>query len=156
MHADAWEPAAPHVPGELHSMHAGQSRQALSPPACAPYPQDSLGGNAKTFMVANISPASASLAETLSTLRFAQRAKSIRNKVPPLWVLESYLPQLSCMRLEARLMRTSDVPRSLGQPQQSPHDPAPARERCISCAADRRSMLCLPTSSLAAGGVRRW
>ena len=43
--------------------------------------QDSLGGNSKTFMVANISPASANLAETLSTLRFAQRAKSIKNKV---------------------------------------------------------------------------
>lgn len=32
-------------------------------------------------MIANISPASACLAETLSTLRFAQRAKDIRNKV---------------------------------------------------------------------------
>jgi hypothetical protein len=32
-------------------------------------------------MVANISPASANLAETISTLRFAQRAKNIRNKV---------------------------------------------------------------------------
>ncbi|BDA44416.1 probable Kinesin-like protein KIN-12E [Coccomyxa sp. Obi] len=42
--------------------------------------QDSLGGNSKTIMVANISPASANLAETLSTLRFAQRAKSIKNK----------------------------------------------------------------------------
>ncbi len=31
-------------------------------------------------MVANISPSSANLAETLSTLRFAQRAKSIRNR----------------------------------------------------------------------------
>ncbi|EIE26130.1 kinesin-domain-containing protein, partial [Coccomyxa subellipsoidea C-169] len=43
--------------------------------------QDSLGGNSKTIMVANISPASANLAETISTLRFAQRAKSIKNKV---------------------------------------------------------------------------
>jgi hypothetical protein len=42
--------------------------------------QDSLGGNSKTIMVANISPASANLAETISTLRFAQRAKSIKNK----------------------------------------------------------------------------
>lgn len=43
--------------------------------------QDSLGGNSKTIMVANISPAGANLAETISTLRFAQRAKSIKNKV---------------------------------------------------------------------------
>ena len=43
--------------------------------------QDSLGGNSKTFMIANVSMSSTSLAETLSTLRFAQRAKDIRNKV---------------------------------------------------------------------------
>ncbi len=48
--------------------------------------QDSLGGNAKTFMVANISPASANLAETLSTLRFAQRAKAIKNKARHLFL----------------------------------------------------------------------
>lgn len=43
--------------------------------------QDSLGGNAKTVMIANVSPAAACLKETLSTLGFAQRAKLIRNKV---------------------------------------------------------------------------
>ena len=45
--------------------------------------QDSLGGNSKTFMIANVSMSSSSLAETLSTLRFAQRAKDIRNKACP-------------------------------------------------------------------------
>ena len=43
--------------------------------------QDSLGGNAKTVMVANVSPAAACLKETHSTLGFAHRAKMIRNKV---------------------------------------------------------------------------
>eukprot|EP00041_Stephanoeca_diplocostata_P030019 m.898543 g.898543 ORF g.898543 m.898543 type:complete len:167 (-) comp23674_c0_seq10:3535-4035(-) len=42
--------------------------------------RDSLGGNTKTFMIANISPASQSFGETLSTLQFAQRAKLIKNK----------------------------------------------------------------------------
>ncbi|DBB10050.1 TPA: hypothetical protein ACH3X3_001638 [Trebouxia sp. C0006] len=42
--------------------------------------QDSLGGNAKTVMVANVSPAAACLKETHSTLGFAHRAKMIRNK----------------------------------------------------------------------------
>ncbi|CAN6465102.1 unnamed protein product [Victoria cruziana] len=41
--------------------------------------QDSLGGNSKTTIIANISPSSCCSLETLSTLKFAQRAKFIRN-----------------------------------------------------------------------------
>ena len=42
--------------------------------------QDSLGGNTKTVMVANIGPADYNFDESLSTLRYANRAKSIKNK----------------------------------------------------------------------------
>mmetsp|Transcript_26448 Transcript_26448/g.39265 ORF Transcript_26448/g.39265 Transcript_26448/m.39265 type:complete len:530 (+) Transcript_26448:153-1742(+) len=42
--------------------------------------QDSLGGNTKTLMVAAMSPADYNYDETLSTLRYANRAKSIKNK----------------------------------------------------------------------------
>jgi kinesin family protein 3/17 len=42
--------------------------------------QDSLGGNTKTVMIAAISPASYNYEETLSTLRYADRAKQIKNK----------------------------------------------------------------------------
>ena len=42
--------------------------------------RDSLGGNSKTLIIANVSPSSASFGETLSTLKFAQRAKLIKNK----------------------------------------------------------------------------
>ncbi|XP_040209068.1 kinesin-like protein KIF15 isoform X2 [Rana temporaria] len=42
--------------------------------------RDSLGGNAKTFIIANVHPGSRSFGETLSTLHFAQRAKLIKNK----------------------------------------------------------------------------
>ncbi|KAI8847665.1 P-loop containing nucleoside triphosphate hydrolase protein [Chytridium lagenaria] len=42
--------------------------------------QDSLGGNAKTLMIATMSPASYNFEETLSTLRYANRAKNIKNK----------------------------------------------------------------------------
>ncbi|XP_045331885.1 kinesin-like protein KIF17 isoform X4 [Leopardus geoffroyi] len=42
--------------------------------------QDSLGGNTKTLMVACLSPADNNYDETLSTLRYANRAKNIRNK----------------------------------------------------------------------------
>ncbi|EYC20441.1 hypothetical protein Y032_0022g624 [Ancylostoma ceylanicum] len=42
--------------------------------------QDSLGGNSKTVMVACIGPASYNYEETLGTLRYANRAKNIKNK----------------------------------------------------------------------------
>ena len=42
--------------------------------------QDSLGGNAKTVMIAAVSPADWSHEETLSTLRYAQRTRHIRNQ----------------------------------------------------------------------------
>lgn len=42
--------------------------------------QESLGGNAKLAMVCAISPAASCRSETLSTLRFSQRAKAIQNK----------------------------------------------------------------------------
>lgn len=42
--------------------------------------QDSLGGNSKTVMIANMGPALYNCDETLSTLRYANRAKNIKNK----------------------------------------------------------------------------
>uniref|UniRef100_A0A8C2BKU0 Kinesin-like protein n=1 Tax=Cyprinus carpio TaxID=7962 RepID=A0A8C2BKU0_CYPCA len=42
--------------------------------------QDSLGGNSKTVMVATIGPAACHYDETLTTLRYSNRAKNIRNK----------------------------------------------------------------------------
>jgi kinesin family protein 3/17 len=42
--------------------------------------QDSLGGNTKTVMIANLGPADYNYDETLSTLRYANRAKNIQNK----------------------------------------------------------------------------
>ena len=42
--------------------------------------KDSLGGNSKTVILAAISPADCNYAETLSTLRYANRAKNIINK----------------------------------------------------------------------------
>lgn len=44
-------------------------------------PQDSLGGNSKTVMIANISPALANSAETINTLRFAREAKRVKTQV---------------------------------------------------------------------------
>uniref|UniRef100_A0ABD2VXV7 Kinesin motor domain-containing protein n=1 Tax=Trichogramma kaykai TaxID=54128 RepID=A0ABD2VXV7_9HYME len=42
--------------------------------------QDSLGGNSVTLMIACVSPADYNIEETISTLRYADRAKKIKNK----------------------------------------------------------------------------
>nr|XP_022333940.1 kinesin-like protein KIF16B isoform X3 [Crassostrea virginica] len=42
--------------------------------------KDSLGGNSRTIMIATISPADVNYGETLSTLRYANRAKNIINR----------------------------------------------------------------------------
>ena len=41
---------------------------------------DSLGGNSKTLMIANIGPSDSNYSETLQTLKYANRAKQIKNK----------------------------------------------------------------------------
>lgn len=41
--------------------------------------QDNLGGNSKTAMIATVSPSADNYEETLSTLRYADRAKRIVN-----------------------------------------------------------------------------
>ena len=43
--------------------------------------QESLGGNYKTTLIVNCSPHPSNLEDTLSTLKFAKRAKTIKNKV---------------------------------------------------------------------------
>ncbi|KAJ2006109.1 Kinesin-like protein kif15 [Coemansia thaxteri] len=56
--------------------------------------RDSLGGNSVTFIIANVSPALCNDAETASTLRFAQRAKMIRNKAVVNQDMQGNVPQL--------------------------------------------------------------
>lgn len=41
--------------------------------------QDSIGGNSKTTLIITCSPSEYNLAETISTLRFGERAKKIKN-----------------------------------------------------------------------------
>lgn len=42
--------------------------------------ENALGGNSQTIMICAISPATDNYDETLSTLRYAERAKKIKNK----------------------------------------------------------------------------
>ncbi len=42
--------------------------------------QDSLGGNSKTLMICCVSPAASNYNESLNALRYANRARNIKNK----------------------------------------------------------------------------
>ncbi|KAJ1401105.1 P-loop containing nucleoside triphosphate hydrolase protein [Ochromonadaceae sp. CCMP2298] len=65
--------------------------------------QNSLGGNAKTVMCANCGPADYNFDETISTLRYANRAKNIKNKPkinedPKDAMLREYQDQIKALR----------------------------------------------------------
>ncbi|KAI2809410.1 Kinesin-like protein kif3b, partial [Blomia tropicalis] len=67
--------------------------------------QDSLGGNARTVMVANIGPSSYNYEETLTTLRYASRAKNIKNKPrvnedPKDTLLKEFQAEIDRLRLQ--------------------------------------------------------
>ncbi|GAB2267273.1 hypothetical protein Dimus_002259 [Dionaea muscipula] len=64
--------------------------------------QDSLGGNSKTMIIANISPSICCAAETLNTLKFAQRAKLIQNNAV---VNEDSSANVTALQLQIRLLQ---------------------------------------------------
>ena len=69
---------------------------------------DSLGGNTKTLMIANIGPADWNYDETISTLRYANRAKNIQNKPkinedPKDALLREYQDEISRLRAALEL-----------------------------------------------------
>lgn len=75
--------------------------------------QDSLGGNTKTVMIANIGPAGYNYEETLSTLRYANRAKNITNKPrinedPKDAMLREFQGEIA--RLKAQLLAKEQAP----------------------------------------------
>ena len=67
--------------------------------------KDSLGGNSKTIMIATISPAEVNHNETLSTLRYANRAKNIINK--PTVNEDPNVKLIRELRAEIERLRTS-------------------------------------------------
>jgi len=79
--------------------------------------RDSLGGNAKTLMIAAIGPAEYNFSETMSTLRYAERAKKIENKPkvnmdPKDALLVQYQEELA--QLQAQLSNTGSMSAQLG------------------------------------------
>ncbi|CAM6042216.1 unnamed protein product, partial [Sphagnum compactum] len=66
--------------------------------------QDSLGGNSKTAIIATVSPSSCCAMETLSTLKFAQRAKFIQNNAV---VNEDASGEMIALRREIQRLKVS-------------------------------------------------
>lgn len=64
--------------------------------------KDSLGGNSKTTLLANINPARAYLGDTISTLMFAKRAKIIKVRVE---ANENIADNFESLRNEIRKLR---------------------------------------------------
>ncbi|CAN6449393.1 unnamed protein product [Victoria cruziana] len=79
--------------------------------------QDSLGGNSKTMIIANVSPSLCCSSETLSTLKFAQRAKLIQNNAivneDTSGNLTALQNQIHILKEEIALLKRQNVSRSL-------------------------------------------
>ncbi|KAI0306556.1 kinesin [Multifurca ochricompacta] len=120
--------------------------------------QESLGGNSRTTLIINCSPASFNEAETLSTLRFGIRAKSIKNtarvnaELSPLELKTllqkaqisnaSYQKQIAALEAELAIWRaggtvdpseyaptTGDKAGSATTPKKTPTSPTPSTTR---------------------------
>ncbi|XP_071959413.1 kinesin-like protein KIF15 [Antedon mediterranea] len=65
--------------------------------------RDALGGNTKTFIIANVHPGSRQIGETISTLNFARRAKMIKNRA-----VINQDTQGSVVQLHAEIKRLKD------------------------------------------------
>jgi len=68
--------------------------------------QDSLGGNSRTIMVACVSPADSNSEESLNTLRYAQRARNIKNSAVRNVVASSISPaEAASLRRENQMLK---------------------------------------------------
>lgn len=89
--------------------------------------QDSLGGNTKTVMLANIGPADYNMDETINTLRWASRAKNIKNRPkinedPKDAMLREFQDEIHKLRAQLEMIQDGKDPTAVlgvvgGQPQ---------------------------------------
>ncbi|KAM6151861.1 chromosome-associated kinesin KIF4A [Rhynchocyon petersi] len=119
--------------------------------------QDSLGGNSHTLMIACVSPADSNLEETLNTLRYADRARKIKNKpvvnIDPqtaeLNHLKQQVQQLQVLLLQAHggtlpesiNMEPSENLQSLMEKNRSLEDENENLSRCLSEAAGQTAQM---------------
>ncbi|XP_039542709.1 kinesin-like protein KIF16B isoform X5 [Pimephales promelas] len=94
--------------------------------------KDSLGGNSKTIMIATISPADINYGETLSTLRYANRAKNIINKptinedsnVRLIRELRAEIVRLKALLVQGAQIALLDSPTALSMEEELHHNEA--------------------------------
>ena len=80
--------------------------------------QDSLGGNTKTLMISNVGPVDYNFDETMNTLRYASRAKNIKNKPkinedPKDALLREYQDEIVKLREQLALLGKGGDPSAL-------------------------------------------
>jgi len=69
--------------------------------------QDSLGGNSHTLMIACVNPSVSNLEETLNTLRYADRARKIKNK--PIVNIDSKTAEIVSLRKQIDLLKNEII-----------------------------------------------
>lgn len=88
--------------------------------------QDSLGGNAYTYMIACVTPAEFHLSETLNTIQYAQRARAIQSKPRIQQVTDESDKQAVIDRLKAEV---AFLRQQLQNAEENDRHMAPPRER---------------------------
>ena len=96
--------------------------------------KDSLGGNCRTVMIANISPAESSFEETLNTLKYANRAKNIkthvkRNVLNVNHHISEYVNLITNLRSEIQVLKDQILERARNNPDDSRPIPRPDSSR---------------------------
>ncbi|XP_070104598.1 kinesin-like protein KIF27 isoform X5 [Equus przewalskii] len=91
--------------------------------------KDSLGGSAKTVMIACVSPSSSDFDESLNSLKYANRARNIRNKPTLNFSPES--DRMDEMEFEIKLLREAlqSQQASISQSSQIPREETPDKNR---------------------------
>lgn len=122
--------------------------------------QDSLGGNSRTIMIACVSPADVNLDETLNTLKYAARARRIRNVVVQNVQLNDAEAELSAARRqlqEARgqieQLRSTDTAKLLHALAAAKSENRRLRELLEQSQQSSRNSDCLRTGAEAGGAV---
>lgn len=100
--------------------------------------QDSLGGNAITYMVACVTPAEFHLSETLNTVQYAQRARNIQSKPKIQQVNDDAEKQVIIERLRSEVAFLRQQIRST---EGSERKPEPSRERTAGAGVELQHQL---------------
>ena len=101
--------------------------------------QDSLGGNSTTLMIACVSPAEINLTETINTIKYAYRARNIRNKTEKNeteeWMTSDNLDHLrqiiSKLKAEVKMLKNSPHHRNSPSPMSSSGSGSPKAHTTI-------------------------